>query len=472
MKKILLTITIFILFINAKQIFAFNDVTFFIDWQNVYVEIPLGSSLSDYKDDFEAAVYVDGVELNTNEYYYVVGVNGTSLTTVNTNKVGKYLIDVRVSIYKYSASSDNTVTYNVVDYESPELSFTETSINTKYNVVPDYESIMCAWDNSGEVASVVVHDSHVDYGEIGKYEIDIDVLDPSKNKTTVELDLYVVDNIKPRISLINTFEISLGEEIKAEDFFIGYDDYEKTITSKIKFEEYDKEKLGTQFIYVSLSDLSGNTTRLQFELNIIDDIAPEINFNTNDAKIDIEERITYDLFRSYIKDVTDNSSYVTIDDVIIDFSTVLNELGSYVVIYKLSDDQGNMIEKNLTVRVIQTKGPEITCKDVVINIGDVLQESIINNYITVYDQYDSTAASSLKVDFGSVNLNVPGTYLILVSACNTSGIFTYETLRIIVVGDEGVNILKYWPVLLIALAPLGYKAVMYYNKFKADKYNT
>lgn len=470
MKKItfILILLIFIV-VKQKTINGYNDTNFYIDWQSIYVEVPLGSSLSDYQDNFKVSVYIDGRQLDSNEYYCVVGINGTSISTVNTNKVGKYYVDAIVTIYKYNASSENTITYHVIDYEAPELSFTDTSINTKYNVKPDYLSILNAWDNSGEIESVVVHDSHVDYSTIGIYDIYIDITDPSKNTTSIELELYVVDNIKPRISLIKTLEISLGEDINPEEFFIGYDDYEKTITNKIKFEYYDKEKLGLQYIYASLSDLSGNTTRMQFQLNIIDDIAPLISFNTNDVKIDINERLTFDLFKSFIKEVSDNSSNVQIDDVKIDFSSVLSELGSYEVIYTLSDDDGNTISKTLAIRIVQTQGPTITCKDVVIKKGEALQESLIKNYIEIYDEFDPTAANSLKIDFGSVNLNVAGTYLVLVSACNSSGVFSYETLKITVVGDS-INFLKYWPVLLIALAPLGYVGYKQYNKFRANKY--
>ncbi len=472
MKKILFLFVVLIFSFKFNNVNSYDEVNFFIDWQNIYVDIPLGSSITDYQDNFRVCVFIDGKEIDKSEYYCVVGINGTSLTTVNTNKVGKYSIDVMVTIYKYNASSENTIIYNVIDYESPELSFTDTSINTKYNVKPDYQSILNASDNSGEIASIVVHDSHVDYSQIGIYEIEIDVTDPSKNTTTLYLDLYIVDNIKPRISLVKPLEISLGQTINAEDFFIGYDDYEKNITNRIKFETYDNTKLGIQYIYVSLTDLSGNTMRSQFELSIVDNLAPEILFNTNDVKIDIEERLTYDLFRSFILEVSDNNSYLTIEDVKIDFTTVLNELGSYNVTYTLEDEHGNILEKTLVVRVIQTKGPEITCIDVIINKGESLQESIIKNYITIYDPYDSTAASSLKVDFGSVNLNEAGTYLILVSACNSSGVFTYETLRIIVLDSNQFNLSKYWPLLLIALAPLGYLGFQKYNKFKANKYQS
>ncbi len=470
MKKFILCFILFLTFLLSSRVYGYTSTNFRIDWQEIYVEVPLNASIEMYKRKFVVNVYVDEILLKEDvDYYVVVGVNGTSLGTINTSNVGNHRIDVLVSLYDYSATSVNTITYSVVDKEAPEFDTSINAITTKYGVKPDYESYFNAYDNSGKDVKITVDDSGVDYNTIGTKVVTIIATDVNGQITRLIVTVYVVDEYPPTITLINLLIITIGSSIDVSKFFKGYDEYQKDITSLIKIESYNNMLLGEQQIYVSLEDSSGNYTRVQFTLTITDDTAPIIYFNTNDPKIDISGDITYDIFKSFILYVEDDGERLNIDDVRIDFSSVLSEIGTYTVIYYATDKTGNTCETRLSVKVVQFTGPTIICTNIYLKTGDIFDENLVKNYITVYDQYDTSAINTLRVDLNGVNLGVAGVYPVLVSACNSSGIFTYETLIITVEGN-GFNLKTYWPLSLIVIAPIGYYAYQMYMKKKMKKY--
>ncbi|MFI3251695.1 MAG: hypothetical protein R3Y60_01005 [bacterium] len=471
MKKIFILLFFIISIFTANSAKGYENHEFDINWQKVYVPIPLNGNISDYERDFIVTVSVDGTLLTENVDYYVkVGVNGTSIGTITTNITGRYEVDVMVSLFKYNAFSENTVTYHVIDYDSPGFDDENASITTPYSVIPDYVTFYKMKNSDKQFSSISVNESFVKINYIGNYFIIVTATQTSGAIITETIPVYVVDPFPPRISLINPFEISIGEIISPSNYFTGYDDYDKDITNQIKIESYDSSKLGSQLVYVSLTDLSGNNTRIQVSLSVVDNTKPIVYFNTNDAKIDIEEDITYSLMQGFILSVVDDGVELDIGSVNIDFSSVLSELGTYSVTYSVEDENGNKGEYKLAVRVVQMRGPEIYCTNIIIKSGEVFDVSTISDYITVYDQFDSTAESTLRVDFSNVNLSSKGTYMVLVSACNSSGIFTYKTMLITVKGDVFLNLDVYWPLLFLLLAPAGYFGYQYYQKQKAKKF--
>lgn len=472
MKKIITLLIIIFSLYGATEVGAYIQRDFLIDWVCVNVDIPINANFADYEKKYIVDVYVDGRKLSDSEYFCALNQNGTSTSTINTSKVGTHRIGARVELLNYNASSETYITYKVVDDEAPEVVFTQDSISTLYGYEPNYMDYIIATDNSDNALSVEVKGA-IDYKKIGTYNIILAVSDGT-NVKEVYVDVHVIDTLKPYIQLIAPIVVSLGENITISDFLKATDGYDGDISNRIELDNFDSSKLGEQLLYASVYDVSGNEARMQVKVTIVDDVAPVIEFNTNDARIDINEDITFDKMKSFIRQVTDNYSFMDIDDIRIDFSGVYNELGSYTVDYYATDDVGNECLAKLTVRVVQMDGPIITCKDVVVGSGEVFQESLINNYITVYDPYDSTAASTLRVDLSGVNLGSPGTYFAVISACNSSGVFTYETLTITVEGS-GLSGLFSSPGTVIALIgifilfPVGGLCYFGYNKFQKDK---
>ncbi len=473
MKKIIVLIALVISILSAYKVDAYVQRDFLIDWVCINIDIPINENFANYENSYIVNVYVDGRQLTSAEYYCRLNQNGTSTSTVNTSKVGTYRIGARVELYDYNASSETYITYNVVDKEAPEIFVTQDSITTSYNNVPNYSKYFTATDNSNEIISVTVSDD-VKYNVLGVQNIILYATDKAGNTSEYPIKLYVVDTVSPTLEVLKPIVVSLGEDIVLSEFFKSNDVCEGDLTNFVELENFDSTKLGEQYVYAVVYDSSENETRLRVKITVVDDIAPVIEFNTNDARIDINEDITYDKMKSFIRTVTDNSTSMNIDDVRIDFSSVFNELGSYTVYYSAVDYVGNEGVYTLTVRVVQMEGPVITCKDIVVAKGEIFQDSLVKNYITVYDAYDTTAASTLKIDMSGVNLGSSGIYFVVVSACNSSGVFTYETLTITVEGNSISSILNSTPtvivtIVIVLLIPIGGLCYFGYTKIQKDK---
>lgn len=471
MKKIVISIILLIGIFSFKSNYvdAYVQREFNIEWVCINIDIPLNSNFNDYKDNYIVNVYVDGKKLDQNEYYVMLNQNGTSTSTINTSKVGTHKIGARVELYDYNASSDNFITYKIIDNEAPEITITKDTITTSYGYEPDYFKYLEVTDNSDGVVELKAYDDHIDYKIIGEYDVILEAKDSSGKISSVSIKLNIVDIIKPVIKVLKPVTVSIGNDIKLSDYFEAKDHYYGDLTSFIVLENLNINVLGQQQIYASVTDLSGNEARLLINVTVIDDIKPVIKFNTNDARIDINEDITYDKMKSFILDVTDNYSTISIDKIDIDFSAVLNQLGSYSVFYKVKDGVGNETTAELIVRVVQMQGPIITCQSIVIGKNELFQESSIVDYITIYDPYDIHAANTLKVDLSGVNLGKPGVYLAVVTAVNSSGIVSTETLKFTVEGNT-FDILKYWPISLIIIGPIGYFAYIKIKERKNKKY--
>ncbi len=470
MKKIIVVIVSCICFFSYNKIEGYVNREFKIDWISINIDIPLNANFNDYQDDYVVEVYVDGTKLSKSEYYCVLNQNGTSVTTVNTSKVGTYKIGARVELYNYNASSENYITYKVIDNEAPKLEITKDKITTLYGYEPDYLDYILTTDNSSDAVKVDVYDDHIDYKKVWNGKITIKATDSSGMFTMIDVELDIVDTIKPELKLLKPILVSLNGEIDIKEFLVATDHHDGNRTDFIEFENFDNSKLGTQYIYASVRDKSDNEARLQVKVEVVDDEAPIIEFNINDARIDINEDITYDKMKSFIKTVTDNYSDVFIDDVKIDFSNVFNTLGTYPVYYSIKDSSGNLGESTLFVKVVQMTGPTITCKDIIINKDDLFNESLIRDYISVYDQFDSNAINTLKIDLSGVNLTKTGVYLIPVTACNSSGVFSHEVLKITIEGNGLKDFIIYWPLTLIAIGPIAYFSFIKIKQIKNKKY--
>src|SRR5690554_6838832 len=90
-----------------------------ITWFNITVDIPLGESLNNYKENPYATLMIDNKKINDPLMYYEYEVNHTTFSVINTNYVGKYHVDYRVHFPTYGFSSDQKITFNVYDDIKP-----------------------------------------------------------------------------------------------------------------------------------------------------------------------------------------------------------------------------------------------------------------------------------------------------------------------------------------------------------------
>lgn len=443
MKKILAVILFIVSCIAVKinDVDAYVSTEFKIDWYSINIDIPLNGNFEEYKNNFIVKVYVDGIQLTSDKYYILLNQNGTSTSTVNTSKVGTYKIGARVELYGYNASSENYITYKVIDDTPPEITSTSDSITTRYGEVPDYESFVNLSDNSGADVSLIVKDTHINYNQIGEYDIELIAKDESGETSSLFITLYIVDIAKPVIKQLKPVEVTIGTSLDLSKYFEVIDHYDGNITEFMKVENLVTSSLGDQLVYVSVMDMSGNEARMLIRVTIIDDIPPTITFNSQDVVFSVDETITYDKLKQYIFSVDDNHSNISIDKVEIDFSKVQRNVGTYSVYYSVEDSSYNKCVVELIVRLVDMQGPTIICEDIELQLGETFDFDLLINYISVFDMYDTNVRESIYIDYSNVNLEVPGEYQIYVSAINKSGIKTETSLNFIIQGETTTSIL-------------------------------
>jgi hypothetical protein len=174
--------------------------------------------------------------------------------------------------------------------------------------------------------------------------------------------------------------------------------YVKTYTLYVEayFEEYD------------IKDIE------KLEINVCDFEAPEITFiptytiNYLDEMPDFSKNIIF-------RDNYDSNDQLTL---IIDSSSInLAKIGSYEIIYRISDSSNNeSIYKN-TFRIVDRLAPSINLiKEMSIDVGSTL---ILDDFIEVKDNYDLN--SKIKVLDEFVDYNQLGSYDITIVATDISG---------------------------------------------------
>lgn len=152
----------------------------------------------------------------------------------------------------------------------------------------------------------------------------------------------VVDKEKPELSVEGSFT-NVCPNGKTENVKINAtDNYDGDITDKVRYKIKDNK------IIYKVSDSSGNTTRKEFDVNIMDNKGPTIILN--------EENIIYLAVGSKYKE----PGYVAIDDcdgnvtenVKVTGSVDTSKRGTYELTYSVSDEYGNETKVNRIVKVL------------------------------------------------------------------------------------------------------------------------
>lgn len=152
----------------------------------------------------------------------------------------------------------------------------------------------------------------------------------------------VVDKEKPELSVEGSFT-NVCPNGKTENVKINAtDNYDGDITDKVRYKIKDNK------IIYKVSDSSGNTTRKEFDVNIMDNKGPTIILN--------EENIIYLAVDSKYKE----PGYVAIDDcdgnvtenVKVTGSVDTSKKGTYELTYSVSDEYGNETKVNRIVKVL------------------------------------------------------------------------------------------------------------------------
>ncbi|WP_025724649.1 hypothetical protein [Acholeplasma granularum] len=223
---------------------------------------------------------------------------------------------------------------------------------------------------------------------------------------------------KPPIDLKLIVDVNHPEGIEdINSLFIAWDNYDGDITHLIDVEvdEYtpNKTKTGTYLVTLVVADSSNNTTRLNYYITVKDMDAPVVE-KPNDINISYTKTLSMD---ELIMDIVATDNYSTNIDITIEsqnYEQTPNVVGSYTVIIKVDDNEGNITFVERTINVIDDVAPVIDGKfEYKITTEDTLSINEIINGLIINDEVDKDLLVPYIIS-NNYNLNQKGDHELLI----------------------------------------------------------
>ena len=177
----------------------------------------------------------------------------------------------------------------------------------------------------------------------------------------------------------------------------------------------NEEIVGSYYIDITITDLSNNVLSTRLIIDVIDDIAPIIQGPNN---LSLSYSKIYDI--SYfinLLTVSDNASILTLENIVVATNSYLNNetsVGSYQLIFELSDGAGNVASHEITIDVIDDIPPVIYVDNFMVTVSsDVTFDEqdalllLIKQREIIYPDYEVTILKNEYTEFK----NIPGNYL-------------------------------------------------------------
>lgn len=249
-------------------------------------------------------------------------------------------------------------------------------------------------ENNGEPAEFVSDITAVDLSVPGEYPLEL------RHQGRVhEVTLIVADTIAPK-AVVQDVTRFAHEELKPEDFLVSVSDATE-VTVQLK-ERPDTSVEGDKNVVVILTDAAGNTSEYETVLHLyVDTGAPVLS--------GVAPLYTY-LGREpdYLANVTASDDREGELPILVDTSKVdLNTLGTYEILYSVTDEAGFTGTESATVTVTDDDTPPtiLGALDISLYLGGTVS---YRKGIQVTDDRDE--APKLEVDSSAVDLSKVGVY--------------------------------------------------------------
>ncbi|MDF1597591.1 MAG: DUF5011 domain-containing protein [Acidimicrobiia bacterium] len=409
-----------------------------IEVGTAYLELG-ATALDNYDGDLSGSIVIDA-------------------TSVNTGVVGAYTITYDVSDANGNAAAAVTRTVNVVDTTVPVITRLGASPQT-IEVGTGYTELgATALDNyDGDLSGHIVIDATgVDASTVGAYTVTYDVADLQGNAAvTVTRTVNVVDTTVPVITLVGAdpVTIEVGSpyvDAGATAFDIGDGDLTGSI---VTVNPVNTAVVGAHTITYDVSDTNGNPAATVVRMvNVVDTTIPVITLiGANPQTIEVGSvysELGATAFDNYDGDVT---ASIVINSGVVNTTAV----GSYAVIYDVTDAAGNPSSAVRVVDVVDTGLPVITligANPQTIQVGATYAEL----GATAFDANDGNLSSAIVIDASAVNPAVVGPYPVTYDVSDAAGNAAVRVTRTVNVVDAtapAISLLGANPLVLEAGSP-------------------
>ncbi|QNL92851.1 immunoglobulin-like domain-containing protein [Lactococcus lactis] len=307
--------------------------------------------------------------------------------------------------------------------ESPVINATDKTlkVNDSFDALKDVTATDA--EDGDLTGSITVKSNDVDTSKAGTYHVTYSVTDSDGNVTEKTITVVVATNSKPVINATDkTLKVNDTFDALKDVTATDAEDGDLTGSITVKSNDVDTSKAGTYHVTYSVTDSDGNVTEKTITVVVATNSKPVINATDKTLKVN-------DTFDA-LKDVTatdaedgDLTGSITVKSNDVDTS----KAGTYHVTYSVTDSDGNVTEKTITVVVATNSKPVINATDKTLKVNDTFDAL---KDVTATDAEDGDLTGSITVKSNDVDTSKAGTYHVTYSVTDSDGNVTEKTITV------------------------------------------
>ena len=403
--------------------------------KNVSATVGCTAALGDYTSSATITDNCDSSPLVTQSPAY--------LTTITTSQ--------EVTLTATDASGNTaTCSFLVIVDDSDPPTITCPSNETVFvdgnceYVLPDYTGSLVIVDNCDNNPTILQNPAlgEIETG-VGPVTVSFTVTDLSDNIAVCSFQLDMVDTIAPVVTCPadQTDFLDANCEFRALDYatlVTGVDNCGGSVFF-VQTPSVDTLFTGTNSpigIAFSAEDIYGNTSTCNFDVNILDTIAPIVTECAPDTIISADANCEYVMgdFTGFITAI-DNCSATTLETQDVAIGTAFAAGGPYPIILSITDDFNNAATCSFNITVVDNNAPEINCPNNSNVAADNSCEYLIPSYDTILNITDecSSFTYSQSIAAGTILSGISSTQDIAILVTDLAGNSNSCTFTIMVV---------------------------------------
>jgi len=302
--------------------------------------------------------------------------------------------------------------------------------NCEY-VLPDYTGSLVIVDNCDNNPTILQNPAlgEIETG-VGPVTVSFTVTDLSDNIAVCSFQLAMVDTIAPVLTCPadQTDFLDANCEFRALDYatlVTGVDNcgdsyFTQTPSANTLFAGTNSPIV----IAFSAEDIYGNTSTCNFDVNILDTIAPIVTECAPDTIISADANCEYVMgdFTGFITAI-DNCSATTVETQDVAIGTAFAAGGPYPIILSITDDFNNAATCPFNITVVDNSAPEINCPNNSNVAADNNCEYLIPSYDTILNITDecSSFTYSQSIAAGTILSGISSTQDIAILVADLAG---------------------------------------------------
>lgn len=247
----------------------------------------------------------------------------------------------------------------------------------------------------------------------------------SKFSNYIKIDVYN-STFTNNLPVITAKDITIieGESFNPKNGVSATDAEDGNITSKIIVKEntVNTKKPGTYKVIYQVTDTANATTTKEIKVIVKENKAPVITasdvIHTLNMPFDAKKGVT----------AQDSEDGNLTSKIVIKENTVnIKVLGTYKVVYEVTDSKGKKTTKEIKVTVVKDRPPVIYAEDKIVFLGDEFDPY---EDVTAQDPEDGNITKKVKLISGSVNTNKIGKYTLTYQVIDNSNNKVTKTITV------------------------------------------